>query len=410
MKKALRLLGAVGRRADVASWRTYAATFLFMSGSWGSGLAVTLHVPELGGNASDAGVIVAARFLVAGLLSFGFGSVIPAIGTGRVLNSAVAIAVGANAFPILANTLGSTVPMIGWAIATGVSVAAFWPAISAELVESTPVAKRGTAFGHLAFVMYAAVAVGPVIAGRTWDSMGPEVTYGMSAVLCLLTFPMVSRSRADLKLEPRPPIFRSLGLIGRRKAVWGAWIGTFSIGIPQGATIGLFPLLGQAAGMSASTVGLLLGAQAIAQSVSRLALGHVIDRWQLPATTIAIASASYAGLTIPLGFNPSVFVACLALTAGMIPLAMGLVLAQVVVVENIPPTASAIALGGYGTAVFLGAAVGPAVGGSIAAVVGYESAFLWIGAIGINFALTTFLLLRDVPRSGSLTVDRRSVR
>jgi MFS family permease len=380
------MIATAPRRAPL--WPAYLATYTFMLGQWASGVAIPLHVELLGGSLADAGLISSIRFGLQAFLQLPFGAIADAWGTRRVLLVAIVGNAAVNLVPLLAVALGSAAPLYAWALLSGVTASLFLPAMSAYVAVSAPDERRGSAFGWMTLFTHTGVASGPAVGGLAWDLGGPRATYVVAAALGTLAVVgplfVAGSVRSSVRMRQLPGMVAS---VARERAIVGSWVAALAIGLPWGAVAGLFPLFGTGLGITAGTVGLLLGAQSLANGASRVPLGRLIDRRRIAPVAAAVAALAYGGLVALLGVQTAPIPILAVLVAGVVALAFTLMLVQVTISHVAPAPLRATALGGYGTALSAGLGIGPFVAGGVADAGGFGWGFGLVGGLGGAVAL-----------------------
>lgn len=386
-------------------WPAYLATFAFWIGTWAAFIAMPLHVVQLGGSVAEAGLLAAIRAGLQAFLQLPVGAITDAWGTRRVLLIATFVCALANLIPLLAVATGTTVPYLGWAVASGTASAFFLPGTSAYVAEQARPEARGSAFGWLTLFTHTGVAFGPAIGGLVWDWGGPTPTFlvatviGLGAVGAASFLPSVVGQR--LRLGRLPAM---IGEVSRQRAIVGSWVAALAIGMPWGSVSSLFPLFGTGLGLAAGTVGLILASQSLANGASRVPLGRLIDRSHLPPIVAAVAAAGYGALIMVLGLQEAVPALVAIMIIGILLLAFTLMLVQVTITEVARPAVRATGLGGYGTALSTGLAIGPILTGSIADARGFAWGFGVIGLAGVAVAGVAALILHGTRRRPPVVV------
>ena len=384
-------------------WPAYLATYTFMVGGWAASIAVPLHVVLLGGSLAEAGLLASIRFGLQAFLQLPFGAVTDAWGTRRVMLIATLGNALVNLIPLLAVVGDTTVPYYAWAVLSGVTASLFLPSTGAYIAVSAPAESRGSAFGWLTLFTHTGVATGPAIGGLVWDAGGPVPTYlvatllGLSAIIGPMFVPRSARQRIHISRLPG-----MVAEVARQRAIVGTWLAALAIGLPWGALAGLFPLFGTGIGLAAGTVGLLLATQSLANGASRVPLGRLIDRRSIPPVVAAATAAGYGAVICLLGFQTSIPALVAIMVIGVVMLAFTLMMVQVTISEVARPELRATGLGGYGTALSAGLAIGPFVAGGVADAAGFGWAFGVIGVIGVSVAFLAAVVLGGSRR------DRRS--
>ena len=388
------------RSGRPALWPAYFATFTLALGVWAAGIAVPLQVLDLGGSPAEAGVIAALRFGLAAFLSLPFGVIADSWGIRRTVVLGVIGSAVVNLIPILATTTGSQLPLFAWAMLSGVAGSMVSPALGAFIVGAAPDARRGSAFGWLTFAGHTGAALGPAAGGLLFQHFGPNQTYlfASGAALTALVAPLVMRAsvRTHAQFRQLPAMVRA---VGRNRIIAGCWIMAVSVGLPWGAVAGLFPLFGTSVGMSAGLIGIILAAQSVANGLSRLPLGRLLDRRRIPAQATAASAITYAVLVSLLGAQTSPWAIGGVLVLSVLAIAFTVLLIQVKVSEQAPAELRATALGGYSATLSAGLGLGPVLAGTVATVSGYPAAFLAVSSAGALFAVAGAVVL--VRRAGA---------
>jgi DHA1 family solute carrier family 18 vesicular amine transporter 1/2 len=404
--------GPRASRTSAPLWPAYLATFTFWVGGWAAFIAMPLHVVELGGSATEAGLLAAIRAALQAFLQLPVGALADAWGTRRVLVLATIAGALASLIPLFAVAGGSTAPYYAWAVASGVATALFLPATGAYVAHTAAPESRGSAFGWLTLFTHTGVAAGPAIGGIVWDWAGAAPTFlvasgiGLAAVGASTFLPEAERHRVRFARLPR-----MIGEVARQRAIVGSWMAALAIGVPWGAVSGMFPLFGTGIGLTAGTVGLILASQSLANGASRVPLGRLIDRRHVPPVAAAGGAAAYGALVVILGLQDAVWALVAIMVGGVLMLAFTLMLIQVTISEVARPEVRATGLGGYGTALSGGLAIGPILTGSVADAAGFGWGFGVIGALGLAIAVVAAVILRSARRRPAVeVVDTGAVR
>jgi MFS family permease len=99
------------------------------------------------------------------------------------------------------------------------------------------------------------------------------------------------------------------------------------------------------------------------------------------------------------------------MVVSVLMLAFTLMLVQVTISEVARPELRATGLGGYGTSLSSGLAVGPILTGSIADAAGFGLGFAVIGAVGVVIGCGAAIVLRSARRRPAIeVVDTGAIR
>jgi MFS family permease len=382
-----------------ALWPAYVATFTFMLGQWIAFLAVPLLVGQLGGGATEAGAIIAARAILQAFVSLPLGAVADSLGPRRTLAGSVMANTLINLIPLVAIASGWTLPLYTWALLSGLASGLFLPAISAYVAGAAGEQERGSAFGWLTLFTHSGAAAGPAIGGLVWDAAGPVAVFVLAALVGLLAligpyFVRVAvRTRIDFAGVPA-----AIAAVARDRMVISVWFSSLAIGLPWGTVGALLPLFATSIGITAGTVGLLLALQSLVNAGSRVPLGRFIDRRGFSPLLIAGTAMLYAVILSLLGLQRTPFGIGLVLAVGVLAIAMTVMGIQVFLAARVTPQLRATALGGYNAFLQAGFGLGPLLAGTISDAQGYGAGFASAGAAGFMVALI----------AGGLALSRRS--
>ncbi len=225
----------------------------------------------------------------------------------------------------ISDRYGSRWPMLGGAMTfgTGLIIPAVWPTLPALFI-SAPLIGGGFVFFNVAVQSLAGTLgsaaerthnfstlslgyssghmVGPVIAGIMIDRFGFGPAYIAFAVLALgpITTLALSRQLGARGARSEPPTSSAFGLLRlpslRRMIIVSGLVTT-------GWDLYTFyvPIYGYSIGLSASTIGVILGAFAAASFIVRVALPKLTRRYSVE-TVLAVAMGIAALLFLPFAF------------------------------------------------------------------------------------------------------------
>jgi MFS family permease len=304
-----------------------------------------------------------------------------------------------NLIPLLAQTTGTTAPLYGWAILSGLTSSLFLPAIGAYVAGSADERRRGSAFGWMTLGTHSGIALGPAVGGLAWQHLGIPQTYLLAAGLAVVALagPILMRGAIRTRIDVRG-LPAMVGALARDRVVVGCWVAGLGIGLPWGAVSGLFPLFGTSIGLAAGSIGLLLALQSITNGLSRVPLGRLIDRRAVPPLATAGGCALYAGITSLLGIQAGPLGIALVFMSGILALAFTLMMIQVLISERAPAQLRATGLGGYSTALSAGLGIGPFMAGAVAQSGGFGIGYASVAATGVLVAGIAAALLIGARR------------
>ena len=325
----------------------------------------TLHLSKAG-----AGVLVAAD---------GFGALV-----GGLPGGAAAARLGARR-AVLAGLVLMGLASIGFAFAHGfwpLAIARFlqgcasgftWAGSFAWLLAAAPRDKRGQLIGTALGAAVFGALFGPVVGAAA-------ALLGRAAVFTALAGLAVVLAAWTLQLEPIAPEVPSLSAMGRAllDSRFGAGLGLMALAsLLSGVLATLAPLHLSAAGWGAAAIGAVWLVGAAFETLLAPTAGRLLDRRGIPLPVQIALSASVAvSIGLALGARPLAYVPLVILAAG----AYGVLFTPSValIAEGAERTglAQGMAFGLMNAAWAMGALVGPAAGGAIAAASGDVVPFL----------------------------------
>lgn len=340
----------------------------------GSRIAVSLNAIQLKSSAFTVGLLMALYALLPALLSVSAGRWIDRAGVNQpMLLGSIGVGVGV-VMPFLLPGLAA---LYVTAFITGVSfmlinVAAY----HAVGVTSAP-EERAVNFSYVALGFSTSSFIGPMLAGVMIDQLGFRATFFVLAVFTVMPIvafaaKLVPPIRGPHTATPTAPgpVLDLLREGEMRRLFVAMTILTVSWDV-YGFAI---PIHGTRIGLSASEIGIVMGAFAVATFVVRLAMPFIVQRlkpWTMLSAALATAGVSFAMLP----FTESVFV----MMALMFLLGLGLGAPQPMVLtllhESAPPGRAGEALGLRTTLINTSQTVMPLVFGAVGTAIGVAPLF-----------------------------------
>jgi len=250
----------------------------------GGRVAVTLTALELGRSTLEVGILIAVFALLPMLCSVKAGRLIDAIGPYKPMRlSAIMVVVG-SLVPFAWQSLPSL--MIA-AVLVGSGHMTFQIAVQRQMGQSTG-AERLRNFSWLSLSMATSGLVGPLIAGISIDHLGHRSVFALlalSPILCLLGLTRVRRYLVASHIKAPPSeIKRSVSDLFASPALRKVFIANMLLSSAWDTHGFVVPIFGVSAGLSATTIGLILATFASATIVIRIALPFIqqyVRPWQL---------------------------------------------------------------------------------------------------------------------------------
>lgn len=239
--------------------------------------------------------------------------------------------------------------------------------------------ERMKIFGWIAIAPALASLVGPLGAGLLIDRYGFSTAFAALAVLPFGTLllssyvPREKRTAAPVQAERRPPAWDLLREPALRRVLFVNWLLSASWDVHSFAV----PILGNARGLSASTIGAILSAYAVTSTLVRLFLIPLLAH-RLPQRTIIISALFLTCLTYAV--YPLLGSAwAMAMGTGMLGIALGTIQPALMtqLYQVTPAGRHGEGLAVRSMCVNLSAATMPLLFGVVGAAVGAASLF-WV--------------------------------
>jgi predicted MFS family arabinose efflux permease len=281
----------------------------------GSRVTVSLYALSLQSSPLTVGVLVSLYSLLPVFLSVSAGRMIDRAGATRpLLWSAIALAFGV-CLPAVWRDLAA---LYVACTVIGVAFMTFHIAVQNVVAAWSGPEDRAVNFSWLALGFSISGFLGPTVAGLAIDHAGYRATFvilACSAMVPALAFtaraPKVRRAHAS------PPSGARVRDLVRVPELRRAFLVTGILAMAWDLFIFVMPIYGTSIGLSASSIGALLGSFALATFVVRLVLPWAARRfaeWRLITATLCVAALAYALLplvrTVP-------FIAAIAFLLGL---------------------------------------------------------------------------------------------
>ena len=267
-------LSVLESRRTLAIYIAAGASFAALSAR---GLTVPLYAHGLGADRFQVGALFAVATLAAAALSMPSGLLIDRFGGRSLLIFSIVIAAGSQ---LAAAATTTVLPLFIWQVVGGLGGGAQQAALLSAVTESVKSGRLGRAMGWLTFSMQAGFFIGPSIAGLLLNWLDIRTDLAVTTAMLILTVPGAlvasgTKQSTQRGLSLRDPL---RALVSQRSFL-PVVIGLVSATLAWG-TIGAFlPIFGkEALRLPSSQVGLLLALQAVANGLSRIPGGMLVDR------------------------------------------------------------------------------------------------------------------------------------
>jgi MFS family permease len=243
--------------------------------------------------------------------------------------------------------------------------------------------------GWLTFSMQAGFFIGPSIAGLLLNWLDIRTDLGVTTALLMFAVPGAvlasgTRQSSERGLSLREPL---RALVAQRSFV-PVVIGLVAATLTWGTVGAFLPIFGkEALRLPSAQIGLLLALQAVANGVSRIPGGRLVDRARHRWPIVLVGVVVWAAATVVLGhlsgfWGPAILLIIATPFIATVYVAIGVVFADLSATST-----RGVAMGMYGTVLFLGLAAGPLIFGQVVQNYGYAAGFTACASVAVALAL-----------------------
>lgn len=345
-----------------------------------------LRIHELGGDKIQVGLLFSVFTITAAGLSLPAGFLADRFGRRSLIFFSIITGGVAQLGMAAASSVG---PWYIWQLLAGLGGGASQAALFAALADAAPGRRLGRAMGWLTLSMQAGFLVGPALTGLSLQWLGLQAALAAStaffAVALVATVFGIGSSRPAVRKEW--DLAGPLRQIISRREFLPACVGLLSATLLWGTLQTFLPLYGkEQLGLPATQIGYMIALQAVANGLSRIPVGRLVDRMRRRGPLVI---ASLAGFAVCLAVFPhlSGFWPTTALLVLSVPLLAIVYVALGVVFSNLATDETrGVSMGIYGMVLFVGLGVGPAVFGTVMQHSGYVVGFTACAVTGLLLA------------------------
>jgi len=350
------------------------------------GLTIPLYANGLGADRFQVGALFSVATLAAAALSLPSGLLIDRFGARSLLIFSVVV-MAASQLAAAATT--TVVPLFIWQIVGGLGSGAQMAALLSAVTESVKSGRLGRAMGWLTFSMQTGFFVGPSIAGLLLNWIDIRTDLAVTTALLVFAVPGAALASGTRQSSRRGLSLREpLRALVAQRAFVPVVIGLVSATLTWG-TIGAFlPIFGkEALHLPSSQVGLLLALQAVANGTSRIPGGRLVERARQRWPIVLVGVLVWSAATVVLGHLSGFWAPALVLIVATPFMATVYVAIAVVFADLSAASTRGVAMGMYGTVLFLGLAAGPLIFGPVVQSYGYAAGFTACAVVAAALAL-----------------------
>lgn len=361
------------------------------------GLTVPLYAHELGASRFEVGALFSVATLAGAALSLPSGLLVDRYGPRALI--ALALALSATSQLAIAAT-PSVAPMFAWQIVGGLAGGAQQAAFFSAVTESVSGARLGRAVGWLTFSMQTGFFIGPSVAGLALRWIDVRTDIAATTVLLLIAVPGMLAATGT-----RQHTGRGLALSGPLRALFTqrAFI-PVTIGLTAATlnwgTLGAFlPVFAkESLGLPSAQIGYLLAVQAVANGLSRLPGGRLVDRMRHRWPIVFVGVIGWSVAAVVLGHQSGFLGPAIVLAAGTPFMAAAFVAIGVVFGDLSATSTRGVTMGTYGSILFIGLSAGPLIFGPIVQSFGYAAGFSSCAVVSVVLVMVMAGLLAEPRR------------
>ena len=358
---------------------------------------VPLYARGLGISVAEIGLINAAFFLMAGLLSLPLGMAADRRGSKPVAAAGVVL-MALMAFLLLFSR--SFIALTGVYLAFGAGIAAFGPTMMALVSRIAPSTHLGRAYGWYTTALFGAMSLGPALGGHMAGRLGFKAVFMTVGLLLLVNLGglllfLPGRRRAARTSSAPPAIGETLRALMRNRSVMGCWLVTLGACLGLGMFMSFIPLHARERGLEAGQIGMIFFTQGLANGLSRIPFGFLSDKVGRRSSLVIMGMAGFALSLVGLGAAAQMSHFILgALLSG---LSLGLAFTSVgaLIAEAVPVDSRGVAMGGYNTCIYWGMMISSLVMGAVIESLGFALSFYLIAIVNLGFSGLFVVMLKS---------------
>jgi MFS family permease len=283
-------------------------------------VTTSLYALSQQASAFTVGVLMSLFALLPMVLAVSAGRWIDRVGPHRPLTLGLSLLAAGAALPALFPAqVADVAPLLVSSVLAGTGFMYTQMTVQQLVGHQADPARRAASFAWLAMGFSISGLIGPVASGSLIDHVGFRPTYLALLALLIAAAALLWHHRAALPRHwiaedgPRPEGEHAFALFAHRP-VRQVLVASALVSMAWDLQTFMIPVYGTKVGLSASQIGLVLGAFAVATFLIRFAMPWVsrrLDEWQVLIAAFGVAAAAFALMPWFSGFWPLVAVAFL---------------------------------------------------------------------------------------------------
>jgi predicted MFS family arabinose efflux permease len=262
----------------------------------GSRVALTLFAIDLGATPFTVGLVISLLAVIPMFLAVHAGRWTDRVGVFRPALISLALLAGGALIPALRPSLDS---LYVASVLLGPGFMLTHVAINNAVGHASTPENRTSAFSYLAIGFSTSTILGPVIAGFTIDIAGHAATFLALAAFSLLALILLGLTQRSNPVRiPQAASGSKVRVIDlvRHAPLRAVFIASGLLSMGWDLFTFMVPIQGARIGLSASTIGLIMGSFGVGTFVVRLAMGRIsrtFSEWQVLTGALAITAFVY---------------------------------------------------------------------------------------------------------------------
>lgn len=363
----------------------YAAAGASFAALAARGLLIPLYAHDLGASRYEVGALFSVSTLAAALMSLPSGLLVDRFGARRLLWISL-ILMAASQIATAATT--TILPLFVWQIVGGFGGGAQQAALFSAVTESVPANRLGRSMGWLTFSMQAGFFIGPSMAGLALALLPVRTDIAVTTLLMLVAVPGAIAAPGTTQSERGFSLMGPLRALFQQRAFGPVVLGLIAATLVWGTVGAFLPIFGkEALGLPSAQVGFLLAMQAVANGLSRIPAGRLVDRATHRWPMVFVGVIGWSVATIVLGHLTGFWGPVVLLVVATPFMALAFVAFGVVFGGLSAASTRGVTMGVYGTVLFLSLAAGPLIFGPLVQAYGYATGFTACAAVAMVLAL-----------------------
>jgi len=355
---------------------------------------VPLYARALDITTVQIGIINAAFFLMAGLLSLPMGLVSDRTGTKAVASAGIAIlAVSAFSLYLCDTFLELTLVYLFF----GIGTAAFGPTMMSFVARISPATHLGRSYGWYTTALFCGMSFGPAVGGFMAQNTGFIPVFIAIGILLLLdlgalVFFMPGKTRLEMPRSGTQKTAAPLKNLFVNRPLMACWLVTLSACFGLGMFTSFIPLHAHNLGLNVKEIGLIFFVQGLCNGFSRIPFGYLSDKVSHRGTLVIIGGIGYSAAIAGFGVSKVLahfigFAIVSGCSSGLAFTSVGALIAEVV-----PAESRGVAMGGYNTCIYFGMMLSSAFMGGVIQTTGFANGFYITALINVA-SIGAFALL-----------------